>query len=140
MELQVEQLDTRYVPVNVEFVGEVRGLLHNAASVNPSSITVSGPASVVQQVSEAVAQVDVTDRTEPFNRSWTLNLVDGEGNVLSTNVLTRTSTSSTVRAEVYPTKTIPISTEISDVFKGSVADGCEITGVTISSGLTMAAE
>lgn len=87
------------MPVNVEFVGEVReDYWYNAASVNPSSITVSGPASVVQQVSEAVAQVDVTDRTEPFNRSWTLNLVDGEGNVLSTNVLTRTSTSSTVRA------------------------------------------
>ena len=139
VELQVEQLDTRYVPVNVEFVGEVReDYWYNAASVNPSSITVSGPASVVQQVSEAVAQVDVTDRTEPFNRSWTLNLVDGEG---STNVLTRTSTSSTVRAEVYPTKTIPISTEISDVFKGSVADGYEITGVTISpESATVAAE
>ena len=142
VELQVEQLDTRYVPVNVEFVGEVReDYWYNAASVNPSSITVSGPASVVQQVSEAVAQVDVTDRTEPFNRSWTLNLVDGDGNVLSTNVLTRTSTSSTVRAEVYPTKTIPISTEISDVFKGSVADGYEITGVTISpESATVAAE
>ncbi len=133
VELQVEQLDTRYVPVNVEFVGDVReDYWYNAASVNPSSITVSGPASVVQQVSEAVAQVDVTDRTEPFNRSWTLNLMDGDGNILSTNVLTRTSTSSTVRTEVYPTKTIPISTEISDVFKGTVAEGFEITGVSIS--------
>ncbi|HIS93350.1 MAG TPA: hypothetical protein IAA84_10075 [Candidatus Alectryocaccomicrobium excrementavium] len=133
VELQVEQLDTRYVPVNVEFVGDVReDYWYNAASVNPSSITVSGPASVVQQVSEAVAQVDVTDRTEPFNRSWTLNLMDGDGNILPTNVLTRTSTSSTVRTEVYPTKTIPISTEISDVFKGTVAEGFEITGVSIS--------
>ena len=133
VELPVEQLDTRYVPVNVEFVGDVReDYWYNAASVNPSSITVSGPASVVQQVSEAVAQVDVTDRTEPFNRSWTLNLMDGDGNILSTNVLTRTSTSSTVRTEVYPTKTIPISTEISDVFKGTVAEGFEITGVSIS--------
>lgn len=142
VELQVEQLDTRYIPVNVEFVGEVRdNYWYDASSVNPSSITVSGPASVVQQVAEAVAFVDVTDRDAPFNRSWTLTLMDAEGNELSTNVLTRTSTSSTVRTEVYPTKTIPISTEIADVFKGTVAEGYEIVGVTISpESATVAAE
>lgn len=142
LEVQVEQLDTRYVPVNVELVGNVLDdYWYNVANINPSQITVSGPASVVQKLTEAVAQVDVTDRLVSFNRSATLMLVDENGEMLSTNVLSRTSASSSIRMEVFPTKNVPVSTEVADVFKGTVADGYEITGISISpASVTVAAD
>lgn len=54
VELDVEMLDQRYVPVNVELVGQqAEGKWYNVSRINPSQITVSGPASLVQQVTSA---------------------------------------------------------------------------------------
>ena len=41
------------------------------------------------------------------------------------------SSSVTVSVDVYPTKELPVSNEIADAVKGSVADGFEVTGITI---------
>ena len=59
--LTFETLDSRSVPVNVKLSGTTDdGYWYNVARTNPSVITVSGAASVVRDISQALVKTDVT--------------------------------------------------------------------------------
>lgn len=130
--LTFEPLDSRLIPVNVELTGEKDAVSwYNIGRTNPSAVTVSGAASVVRSISQARVYSDVTGANASYVRAEPYVLLDGEGNEIAQSQLTRSASSITVSTDVYPTREIPISTEIEEVVRGRVAEGYVISEITI---------
>ncbi|MBP3411102.1 MAG: hypothetical protein J6M10_08925 [Clostridia bacterium] len=130
--LTFEPLDSRLIPVNVGLTGEKNeDNWYNIARTNPSAVTVSGAASVVRSISQARVYSDVTGAEESYVRAEPYVLLDGDGNEIAQDQLTRSASSITVTTDVYPTRDIPISTEIEEVVRGRVAEGYTISEITI---------
>lgn len=130
--LTFEPLDSRLIPVNVELAGAKEASnWYSIARTNPSAVTVSGAASVVRGISQARVYSDVTGANESYVRAEPYVLLDGEGNEIAQDQLTRSASSITVTTDVYPTREIPISTEIGEVVRGRVAEGYTISEISI---------
>lgn len=130
--LTFEPLDSRLIPVNVELSGKKDDdNWYNISRTNPSAVTVSGAASVVRSISQARVYSDVTGADNSYMRAEPYVLLDGDGNEIDQSRLTRSASSITVVTDVYPTKELPVSTQIEDVVSGRVADGYAISDITI---------
>lgn len=142
VEVEIEALDSRSVPVNATLSGkdEDSGYWYNIKTLNPSTITVSGASSIVQNVAMGRLTVDVSDMTETTTRAYSFQLFDYSGNEISQDLLTKTSSSVSATVEVYPTKDLNVLTSLDDVLKGSITDGYEVENVVITpSTITVAA-
>ena len=130
--LNFEALDSRSIPVNVKLEGDMReDLYYSYTRVNPSTITVSGAASVVQSVASAYVYDDVSGHDSPYTSAEQFVLQDSGGNEISQTLLSLSSSSITVSVGIYPTRELPVSTNFEDVLAGQVADGYVIQSVTI---------
>ncbi len=130
--LTFETLDSRMIPVNVELVGDTRSdRWYNVNRTNPTAVTISGAASVVQSIASACVYVDVSDYAGPFVAADRYVLLDREGNEITASMLNRSSSSITVYMDIYPTKEIPISTQIENVVSGEPAEGYVVESVSI---------
>ena len=130
--LDFEPLDSRSVPVNVAITGErSEDTWYNVSRTNPSVLTVSGAASKVRSISQAKASTDVTGADSSYMRAEAYTLLDANGNEIDQSMLTRSSSSITVVADVYPTKDIPVSKETADVVVGRPAEGYVISDISI---------
>ena len=142
IEVEIESLDSRIVPLNASITGK-NGDQHwyNVRSLNPATITVSGASSIVQNVAEGRVTVNVADMTESGIRAYPFTLFDYDGNELSQDLLTKTSSSVSANIEVYPTKELSIYSNIDDVLDGTIADGYEVESITLMpSTVTVAAD
>lgn len=139
--VKVEYLDTREVPIEVEMTGsnkEDYWYYVNEKSLNPQTVTISGPASVVQNASRAVARVDITGQENSFRRASILRLQDNENEPINTRLLSRSSSTCSVSIEVYPTKEIPVTADASQII---VAEGYEIAEISFQpASITIAAQ
>lgn len=132
IEVEVETLDQREVPVNVELTGnkDDSAYWYNVSRTNPSTITVSGPSSVVQSISAAKATVDVTGTTHNYNWTVAPELLDQNGEVISTS-LSKSSSSVSVGVSIYPVKLLAVDTAIETTTTGQILDGYTITRVEV---------
>lgn len=132
VELVVEELDSRQVPLTVELVNkDEENYYYRVRSVNPSWISVSGPGSIVRSVQSARVEMDMENITSDHKRAEQFTLIDKDGNEISTSTLTSSSNSFTVDVEVYPMKKVPIQADLSEVLTGEPADGYEVESVTV---------
>lgn len=129
--LSFEALDSRSIPVNVEMDGLEDGYWYNCARVNPSQITISGATSLVQDISSVVVHADISGRRSSFNTSCTIELLDGDGNIIPSSLLNRSASSVSISMEIYPTKELEVSTATDDILLGQVADGYIIEAITV---------
>ena len=139
--VKIEYLDTREVPIEVEMTGTGKDdywYSVNSQSVNPLTVTVSGPASIVQDATRAVAQIDITGQASSFRRAAILRLQDTTDQPISTRLLTRSSSTCSVSVDIFPTKEIPVTADASQIV---VADGYEIAEITFQPAtITVAAQ
>ena len=140
--LNFETLDTRSIPVSVYPTGtDSENYWYNVSRTNPSSITVSGAASVVRSIAQARVNPDVSKATSSFVGAHPYVLLDSAGKEIPQEMLNRPVTSITVMMNVFPTKDIPISTDIADVVTGKPAPGYSVTEISIQpESITVAAE
>lgn len=140
--LTFEPLDSRVIPVNVSVGGEKsEDMWYNVVRTNPSSISVSGAASIVRRITQARVSTDVTGAEESYVRAEPYILMDSAGSEVSQTMLTRSSSSITVVTDVYPTKELPISTQIDEVITGRPAEGYAVSSVSIQpESITVAAQ
>ncbi|MBR2572185.1 MAG: hypothetical protein IKE30_08710 [Clostridia bacterium] len=132
VDLEVENQDQRYVPVNAQITGgQQDGYWYAVQRINPSQITVTGPTSLVQSVSSAQVNLDVSGRTETHSRVEAFDLLDASGEKIA-QPLSRSTSSVTVSVEIYPTREIGLSSEISEVISGQPEEGYQVAGVEIS--------
>ena len=140
--LTFETLDSRQIPINAQIGGtELDNYWYSITRCNPSTLTVSGAASVVQSITRANVVVDVTDADSTFVAPVKYVLIDENGEEINQSMLTKSASSVSVSVDVYPTKEIPIATDVAKVLAGQPAAGYVVESVTIQpQSITVAAE
>lgn len=137
--VEVEEYATRTrIPVQLQVTGEAPcGFFADSPSADPGLVDIAGPKSVVDSVVRCVAQYDQSMLTATPGRMRTsvpFVFQDRQGNILDDSNLTVTSQSVTMRdliveQDLYPTTTVPISTE--NLIMGQPAEGYRVTEVSI---------
>lgn len=130
--LSVESIDSRNIPVNVKTVGRPESdRWYNVKAKNPSTLSITGASSVVQNIASANVYVDVTGVRDKQVVAERYVLVDADGNEIPQFMLDRTATSVSVTLDVYPSKEIPIASDPEDVIIGAPAEGYVVESITI---------
>ena len=129
--LTFENLDSRNVTVNPDISGQMSGYWYNVSRVNPSSVTVSGAASVVQSIASARVSVDVTGMENSTVKVLPFELLDQEGNVIPQTMLNRSTSSISVSIDIYPCREIPFATDPASLVTGTPARGYVVDSVTV---------
>ena len=138
--LEVEEYITRNrIPIVRETVGEMAdGWYTTSTTLDPTTLTVSGPRSIVESVvrAEVVQDLSTVPAAEGVQRSaLSFRLVDQQNQTVESDLLEVTSMSvlvDSVIAEqtVYPTKLLTFSQ--TGVITGVPAEGDEVKSVTFS--------
>jgi len=126
VKLTVEKEKTVRLVLKVNDVGEVaEGYILGSMTPDQNQIIISGAESVVDSISKAVAEVDVTDATANIATYADVILLDSEGREVESDSLVQKVTSVRVSVEVLTTKRVPLSFSTT----GTPADGYAVTGV-----------
>ena len=125
VKLNIEDKQTRSIPIRANVVGEVQeGYMLGNVSTEQNLIRISGPESVVSQIARAQAEVNVSGFTSNINTDADIRLYDEDGKEIRSTILERSITKVRVTIEILETKSVPISYAAS----GTPADGYRMTG------------
>ncbi len=126
VEVSVEDRTTKKFTLETETVGEVEdGYVLGSVTMEQNQLRVSGPASIVSQISSAGVIVDVSDSTGTISTNADIHLYDEDGvDIEISKNLTLNVERIAVVVEVLPTKEITLTAGIS----GVPEDGYEYTG------------
>lgn len=120
VKLSIEKEKTIRLVLKVSAVGDVaEGYILGNMTPDQNQIIITGAESVVNRISKAVAEVDVTDATANIATYADVMLLDSEGNEIVSDSITQKVTSVRVSVEVLTTKRVPLSFNTS----GTPADG-----------------
>ena len=128
--VRLEPLVRRDIPVQLVVSGELPlGYQRGEAQIQPSSITVSGPESLVERISQARAAINLSGSVETIDRFVPVQLVDEVGDTVAG--LTSSYKEISVR--------LPISllgrfknVAVKVVTTGQVANGYRLTNISVS--------
>ena len=124
--LSIEEEVEKSIPVRVITSGTVNeGYALGNATPTPNMITISGPESVLSNIVEARAVVDVTGASEDIDKKVKIGCIDGYGVAIEKDNMTLSENQATINIPVYPTKEIPVNVSTA----GSVRDGYGIRNV-----------
>ena len=125
VKLNIEDKQTRSIPIRANVVGEVReGYMLGDVSTEQNLIRISGPESVVSQIARAQAEVNVSGFTNNINTDADIRLYDEDGIEIRSAILERSITRVRVNVEILEQKTVPISYTTF----GVPAEGYRLTG------------
>ena len=128
--ITLEPILTRTYPVNLEMTGEPAvGYQKGRLSSEPSSITISGAASLVTQIEEVNASMDISGTTETIERDVALVAVDQNGKPVSGVTITPSDVSVTQPIFLqggYRNVIVRVVTT------GQPANGYKLTNITVS--------
>lgn len=129
VKLNIENKQTRSFPIRANAVGEVReGYMVGDISTEQNLLRVSGPESVVSQISKVQADVAVSGFTSKINTDADIRLYDADGVEIKSSNLELSITKVRVNVEILEQKTVPINYTST----GVPADGYRLTGETTS--------
>ena len=147
VEVVVDEYVTNYrVPVNVERIGQYpKGFYGASPSLEPNTVTVSGPKSIVNQIARVVADFDVSTLPAQAGATRTavpVRFTDASGNPVESGLIDVTNAGVLIRSVIveqtlYATKTLPISPLAVTV--GTPAAGYEVKSITATPNLLVAA-
>jgi len=130
--LTFEALDSRSIPINSVLSGDMQeDYWYNITRMNPSNLTVSGAASVVRNIGSANVYMDITGHDSPFTQAQPYVLQDVSGVEISAGMLNLSSSSVSVSVDIYPTKDLPVSTDLANAVTGQPAEGYVVQSVTM---------
>ncbi len=143
----VDEYVTNYrIPVIVEVTGSYpEGYYGSGISLDPSAVAVSGPKTLVDQVSRVVVEYDVSRlsaRAGKVRSARTMRFLDSKGNEVDSSMLEATSADVVLRTIVveqtlYPKRTIPLNTTA--LIEGEPAEGYRVKSVSVSPDTLMVA-
>lgn len=131
VKVQIEELGEKRIRISAEATGvPAEGYVAGPATPSVNILTVSGPASIVEQIASAKAMVDVTGLKADISTTAAVNLYDENGEIVNGSMLKVDVTEVHVDAKIYETKVVPVSY---GHIAGAPSDGYQITGaVTLS--------
>lgn len=107
---KIDKLISKDISINVETLGEVEeGHILEDINREPQNITIKGPRTWVNEVSEARAVVDLTDRTTSTNESVPIQLLNGKGEEV--RGIEKDPGIVELSIDISKTKTLPIELE-----------------------------
>ncbi|MEG2625255.1 MAG: CdaR family protein [Christensenella sp.] len=130
--INVEEIISKDVPVDVQLAGERKeGLYYGEPVLESPTVLVTGSRTNVDKVAKAVCSIDISQMTEATTASYQVTYVDSNGASLQGNLFTG-SASVIVEVPVYPKKDVPIDTAAIKTTAQGIADGYQITSVTVT--------
>ena len=124
--LSIESEVEKSVPVKVITTGTVmNGYSLGNAVPAPNMITVKGPASVLANIVEARAVVDVNQATKNIKSKINVGCIDGYGAAIAKDNISLSTETVEVSIPVYKTKEIPVNVKIA----GSPKEGYAVKEV-----------
>ena len=137
--MNVERYITRRVPVVLEMTGTIpEGLYLDSYKTDPTTLSVSGPQSLVASVARVVARLDqsaLSERRMTDRSALNIELQDSQGNVVVSDKLEITNqsvitNSVVVETELVPMKNVPL--EAQSFVTGKPAEGYELTAIELA--------
>lgn len=130
--LSIEEKQTRPLPIKSVTTGEVReGFMVGSVSTDQNLVRISGPKSVISQVSKAQAEVDISGFSNNINTESEVRLYDAEGNEITAANIEKSISKVKVSVEILERKVLPLTCEVT----GTPEDGFQFTGeITFSKG------
>lgn len=136
--LSIEEKRTRSLQIRPVTTGEVReGYMVGDATTDQNLIQISGPQSVISQVTKAQAEVDVSGFTNNIDADSNIRLYDDDGEEITAANIEKSISKVRVNVEILELKSVPVVCEVT----GTPEEGYQYTGeVTFSKGMvTLAA-
>ena len=129
LKLSIDMKSTKNLPLTVNVKGEVaEGYLRIGARADLNRITISGPASKVEQISSAVVDVDVKGITSDLSASGEIKLYDKDGKLVDEKSIEKSDRTVGVKVSVLATKEVPIKYNVI----GTPAKGYQTTDLVES--------
>lgn len=116
-----DRLEQKFV-ISAEAAGTpAEGYAIGKVEVTPNLLKVSGPASVVSQISRVGASINVDGVSSDVSDNVLPVLYDKNGSVMSSDLLELNQTAVTIKAQILATKNVPVRCQVS----GTPATGYE---------------
>lgn len=132
--LNIENKRSKALSLKATVSGEVEtGYKIGDITTGQNLVRISGPQSVIDQITKAAVDVDVTGMTSDIVTNAEIKLYDAEDNVVETRNITQNIKTVDVRVGIGQLATIPINFTVI----GSPAAGYQVTGETEVSGNTV---
>ena len=127
IQVQVEKRVSRTFTVSCTELGSMPdGYYINKTTIEPSSITVTGPASVVQSIQKVQVPVTVQGLTADYQVVQELEFLDAAGESIDTSMISTSNSDAIVSLEIYRSKELPILLDKAVIGEDALADGYEI--------------
>ena len=125
VKLNIEEKKTRSLPLRSVTTGEVReGYMVGDVTTDQNLIQISGPQSVITQVSKAQAEVDVSGFTSDIGTNADVRLYNEEGEEITAPSIEKSISKVRVNVEILELKSVPLTCEAA----GTPAEGYQLTG------------
>ena len=126
--LRVEDKARKWVNVRCNEVGTVaEGYIVAGSAPEQTRIEVSGPSSVIDKISYAGLEMDVTGATENVSGNVELKFYDAEDNIVEDSSIVKNANLMHVEVRVLATKEVPVELNVG----GTPAEGYLLTGEKI---------
>ncbi len=133
--LNIEEKRDRSLPVKSITTGEVReGYVVGKVTTDQNLIRISGPESIISQVSKAQAEVDISGFSNDISTDSEVRLYDENGKEITAANIEKSITKVRVSVEILERKSLPLTCEVS----GTPEDGYQFTGEVTFSKSTVA--
>lgn len=127
VKLSIENRDTKTVNVVTNVTGNpADGYAVVKESLNPTSIKVTGPSSVIDSIAYAGVSFDVTGATADVHGDADIHLYDDDANEIKDESIDMSQTSVSYTAQVVRFKTVSIEAQTS----GTPRDGYRVNSIT----------
>lgn len=134
VKLKIENKKSKALPLKSTVSGQVTsGYMVGDITPDQNLVRISGPESVVDQITKAVVDVDVTGMTSDIVTNAEIKLYDAEDNIVDSKNITQNIKTVGVQVNIWQTATVPVNFSVS----GTPAAGYQATGVIEGSGETV---
>lgn len=114
VKLNIENKKTKALSLKANVTGSVaEGYLVGEVTTDQNLVRISGPESLISQVSKATVEVDVTGFTSDIGTNLDIRLFDSEGHSIQDSRITQNIKSVGVKVGIYQTVEVPVSFGVS---------------------------
>lgn len=129
--VRIEESTVKQVPVEVQIIGdEEPDYYYGTPRLSQTTIQVEGPRTAIEEVARAVCTVDISGLEQSITATHTLTLYDSEGEEIPSTSFTGVP-AVIVEVPIYPERTVPLDPERIRAQVSGVAEGYEVTQVTV---------
>ncbi len=134
VKLKIENKKSKALSLKSTVSGQVTsGYMVGDITPDQNLVRISGPESVVDQITKAVVDVDVTGMTSDIVTNAEIKLYDAEDNIVDSKNITQNIKTVGVQVNIWQTATVPVNFSVS----GTPAAGYQATGEIEGSGETV---